>query len=148
MLHGISSTYNHAERINKLSQGTLVKVSPYLVKRRKSHFHTLPCGASIILGCNGNIWISPVAVEEQTATGGYAENLDEVIPMETRSVIARLANCVNVLAKHHIPLYDTTVLLAHEASSTYEIKDLLRPAVAAEIAAEVADRLRKKYQES
>ncbi|VDK18184.1 unnamed protein product [Anisakis simplex] len=138
-------------KYGKLSQGTLVKVSPYLVKRRKTHFHTLPCGASVILGCNGNIWISPVASEEQTATGGYAQNLDEVclvVPMQTRAVIARLVNCVNVLAKHHIPLYDTTILLAYEVSSIYEVKELLKPVVAAEVAAEVADRLQKKLQES
>uniref|UniRef100_A0A915CJ35 Ribosomal RNA-processing protein 4 n=1 Tax=Parascaris univalens TaxID=6257 RepID=A0A915CJ35_PARUN len=145
---GQLSLHTRNLKYGKLSQGTLVKVSPYLVKRRKSHFHTLPCGASIILGCNGNIWISPVASEEQTATGGYAQNLDEVIPMETRAVIARLANCVNVLAKHHIPLYDTTVMLAYEASSSYEVKDLLKSAVAAEVAAEVAERLEKRLQES
>ena len=41
----------------KLSQGTLVVVYPSLVKRCKNHFHNL-CGASIILGNNGYVWIS------------------------------------------------------------------------------------------
>lgn len=48
----------------QLSQGVLVKVFPSLIKRRKTHFHNLPCGASIILGNNGFIWISPTANSE------------------------------------------------------------------------------------
>ena len=43
----------------------MVTVPPVLVKRRKTHFHTLPCGASVILGNNGYIWIGPIAPEEQ-----------------------------------------------------------------------------------
>ena len=52
-------------KYGKLSQGTLVKVSPSLVKRRKTHFHKLPCGASVILGNNGFVWVSPTQHEEQ-----------------------------------------------------------------------------------
>lgn len=40
-------------------------VAPALVKRRKTHFHNLPCGASLILGNNGYIWIGPLATEGQ-----------------------------------------------------------------------------------
>jgi hypothetical protein len=35
------------------------QVSPSLIKRRKTHFHQLPCGASVILGNNGFVWIYP-----------------------------------------------------------------------------------------
>ena len=38
-------------------------VSPSLVKRCKNHFHNLLCEASIILGNNGYIWISPLVKE-------------------------------------------------------------------------------------
>ena len=38
-------------------------VPPFLVKRRKTHFHNLPCGASLILGNNGYIWIGALATE-------------------------------------------------------------------------------------
>ena len=55
-------------KYGKLSQGTLVKVSPSLVKRRKTHFHKLPCGASVILGNNGFVWVSPTQHEEQGHT--------------------------------------------------------------------------------
>ena len=58
----------------QLSQGTLVQVSPSLVKRRKTHFHNLPCGASIILGNNGYVWISPTVNEDTENTGGFIEN--------------------------------------------------------------------------
>uniref|UniRef100_A0A915PRN4 Ribosomal RNA-processing protein 4 n=1 Tax=Setaria digitata TaxID=48799 RepID=A0A915PRN4_9BILA len=126
-----------------LSQGTLMKISPYLIKRRKSHFHTLPCGVSIVFGRNGYIWITPVANEEKNMTGGYSQNLEEVIPLKIRSAIARVANCVNILAVHHIPLYDTTVVLAYDASLNCETKELLRPESAANIATEVALQLEK-----
>lgn len=53
-------------------------VSPSLVKRRKTHFHNLPCGATIILGNNGYIWIAPISGEENedSAGGGYEQNLE------------------------------------------------------------------------
>ncbi|VDK81046.1 unnamed protein product [Litomosoides sigmodontis] len=140
---GQLSLHTRNLRYGKLSQGTLLKISPYLVKRRKSHFHTLPCGVSVIFGRNGYIWIAPVASEEQNMTGGYSQNLEEVVPMKIRSVIARVSNCVNILAMHHIPLYDTTVVLAYDASLNSEIKELLKPESAANIATEVALQLEK-----
>ncbi|MFH4982212.1 hypothetical protein AB6A40_008921 [Gnathostoma spinigerum] len=134
-------------RYGKLSQGVLAKVSPFLIKRRKTHFHDLPCGASIILGCNGYIWISPIVSDEQNLTGGYAQNLDEVIDPAVRQVIARLANCVDVLAKNCIPLYDTSIMYAYENSLSYPVKDLLNPNVASEISAEVLTLIEEKIEE-
>ena len=56
-----------------------MKVFPSLVKRRKTHFHILACGASIILGNNGFIWISATVNDrEQNGLGGFTENLKEV----------------------------------------------------------------------
>ncbi|VDN56900.1 unnamed protein product [Dracunculus medinensis] len=118
---GQLSLHTRNLRYGKLSMGTLVKVSPYLIKRRKTHFHTFPYGISIILGCNGNIWISPVTSEDYGLTGGYVQNLEEVISMEIRTAIARTANCINILAKYNIPIYDTTIILAYEASNDYEV---------------------------
>ena len=62
----------------KLTQGTLLTVPPSLVKRCKNHFHNLLCGASVILGNNGYIWITPLVSDDhqqpqfrfQTPTGG------------------------------------------------------------------------------
>jgi hypothetical protein len=47
---GSLSLHTRSLKYGKLGQGILVQVSPSLVKRRKTHFHNLPCGASIILG--------------------------------------------------------------------------------------------------
>ena len=60
----------------QLAQGILVEVSPSLIKRRKTHFHTLPCGASLILGNNGYIWICPTINEDTDNTGGFVQNLE------------------------------------------------------------------------
>ena len=50
----------------------------YIVKRRKTHFHTLSCGAAVVIGCNGLVWISPELRED--ADGGYNQDLEEVRP--------------------------------------------------------------------
>ncbi|CAH1277428.1 EXOSC2 [Branchiostoma lanceolatum] len=99
-----------------LSQGVMVQVSPSLVKRRKTHFHNLPCGASVILGNNGYVWVSPTINDEKTeSNGGYEQDL-EPVPSTDREVIARLRNCILALATHKLMLYDTSVLYAYEAS--------------------------------
>ena len=59
----------------QLGQGFLIKVSPSLVKRSKNHFHNMPFGASIILGNNGYVWISPTIDNTVDNTGGFIQNL-------------------------------------------------------------------------
>ncbi|CDR93813.1 Exosome complex exonuclease RRP4 [Babesia bigemina] len=46
-------------KYGRLSNGILVKVKPNLMLRQSRHMHDLPFGASLILGCNGFIWLSP-----------------------------------------------------------------------------------------
>lgn len=72
-------------KFSQLGQGTLVQVSPSLIKRRKTHFHHLPCGATIILGNNGYVWICPTETEEMDQTGGYELNW-KVTNVETSSM--------------------------------------------------------------
>lgn len=74
--------FAYIKKFSQLGQGTLVQVSPSLIKRRKTHFHHLPCGATIILGNNGYVWICPTETEEMDQTGGYKLNL-EVTKVET-----------------------------------------------------------------
>ena len=108
-------------KYGKLSQGTLVKVSPSLVKRRKTHFHKLPCGASVILGNNGFVWVSPTQHEEQASAsssdnagdassggGGFTQNLTQV-PRADREVVSRVRNCILALADNGVMLWDTTL---------------------------------------
>lgn len=59
----------------QLKEGTLVQVPPSLIKRCKTHFLNLPCGATAILGNNGYVWISPLDNEETTLTDGQTEKL-------------------------------------------------------------------------
>lgn len=129
---GMLLLHTRSLKYGKLGQGVLVQVSPSLIKRRKSHFHNLPIGASIIFGNNGFIWISPTINEETDNTGGFDQNL-EPVPYTDREVIIRLKNCVQALAESKMLLFDTSVLYAYEASSKYTIKDLLKPEVKNEI---------------
>lgn len=39
---------------------------PSLIKKRKSHIHSLSVGANIVLGNNGYIWISPGSLEKSS----------------------------------------------------------------------------------
>lgn len=70
-----------------------MQVSPSLVKKRKTHFHNLPCGASLILGNNGYIWICPTLNEEMDDTGGYEQNF------EVNFVIINLSRIAKSLPK-------------------------------------------------
>ncbi|XP_038601514.1 exosome complex component RRP4 isoform X2 [Tachyglossus aculeatus] len=45
---GAVSLHTRSLKYGKLGQGVLAQVSPSLVKRQKTHFHDLPCGASPI----------------------------------------------------------------------------------------------------
>ena len=88
---GAVALHTRSLKYGKLSQGTLVTVSPSLIKRRKTHFHKLPCGASVILGNNGNVWIMPTCQEDNDeggGGGGFAQNLN-IVQKTDREVISR-----------------------------------------------------------
>ncbi|XP_047381815.1 exosome complex component RRP4 isoform X2 [Sciurus carolinensis] len=123
-----------------LGQGVLVQVSPSLVKRQKTHFHDLPCGASVILGNNGFIWIYPTPEHKDEDAGGFTANL-EPVSLADREVISRLRNCVVSLVTQRMMLYDTSILYCYEASLSHQIKDILKPEVMEEIVLETRQRL-------
>jgi exosome complex RNA-binding protein Rrp4 len=83
-------------KYGKLGQGVLVKVPCALVKRRKAHFFNLTIGASIILGCNGFIWISSVKgmAEEETEGGGY--NIGFNVSSHFKVYLANLLSANNI----------------------------------------------------
>lgn len=62
--------------IYQLGQGVLVQLSPSLIKRQKTHFHNLPCGASIILGNNGFVWLYPTPGQQEEEAGGFYTSLE------------------------------------------------------------------------
>uniref|UniRef100_A0A8C3W5Y6 Exosome component 2 n=1 Tax=Catagonus wagneri TaxID=51154 RepID=A0A8C3W5Y6_9CETA len=123
-----------------LISGVLVQVSPSLVKRQKTHFHDLPCGASVILGNNGFIWIYPTPEHKEEEAGGFIANL-EPVSLADREVISRLRNCIVALVAQRVMLYDTSILYCYEASLPHQIKDILKPEVMEEIVVETRQRL-------
>ncbi|XP_062937993.1 exosome complex component RRP4 isoform X2 [Cynocephalus volans] len=123
-----------------LGQGVLVQVSPSLVKRQKTHFHDLPCGASVILGNNGFIWIYPTPEHKEEDAGGFTANL-EPVSLADREVISRLRNCIVSLVTQRMMLYDTSILYCYEASLPHQIKDILKPEIIEEIVMETRQRL-------
>ena len=111
----------------------MIKVSPSLIKRRKTHFHRLPCGANVILGNNGYVWISPASISEDDS-GGFTQNLSVVNKAE-RIVVARLRNSILALASKGVMLWDTSMTYAYDASAKFQPQELLREEVMREIVA-------------
>lgn len=125
----------------KLGQGTLVSVSPSLIKKRKSHIHSLSFGANIILGNNGYIWIAPASADK---ADGFEQNL-EPVPRAELEVVARLRNCILALAERWMMLFDTSIVYAYEASAGYQAKELLLPEVKQEIVNLTQQRLMNEW---
>uniref|UniRef100_A0A1L8DXU4 Exosome complex component RRP4 n=2 Tax=Nyssomyia neivai TaxID=330878 RepID=A0A1L8DXU4_9DIPT len=122
---GSLSLHTRSLKYGKLSQGVLVKVFPSLVKRCKTHFHSLSCGATVILGNNGFIWITTTSSTEGEEDGGFKQNLQDAVPRSEREVIVRLRNVIGALAACKLMLYDTSIQYAYEASLKYEVHELL-----------------------
>ncbi|XP_059047506.1 exosome complex component RRP4 [Achroia grisella] len=126
---GSLSLHTRSLKYGKLSQGTLVKVYPSLIKRRKNHFHNLPCGIAVIMGNNGYIWISPQIQENM------AEENEQIVSRTDREAMARVKNCIAALVASKMMLDDTSIMFAYEESLKYDsVKDLLDPEAMLEIA--------------
>jgi len=138
---GALGLHTRSLKYGKLGQGVLIRVSPSLIERRKSHFHNLPIGAHLILGNNGFIWISQTVVEG-AESGGFVLDFTEV-PVQEREIIARLRNCTLALAQHKVMLHDTSILYAFDISNQlgYQPKDLLMPEVTNVIANQTKQKL-------
>lgn len=119
-------------KYGKLGQGILVTVYSHLVQKSKNHICNLPIGASVILGCNGYIWISK-PINEQGQTGGYVEDI-ETIESDTRDAIVRVAGCVRLLARNSIQILAPTINKACDLTRGFSAKDFLKPELADEIA--------------
>ncbi|XP_034194334.1 nicotinamide amidase [Osmia lignaria lignaria] len=125
---GSLSLHTRVLKYGKLSQGIMLKVSPALIKRKKTHFHNLENGASLILGTNGYVWIGASEQDTDKSEGGFTQDLSR-IPQTIREVCARLRNCILILAQCNMQLTDTSVTYAYEESMKYKVNDLLEPEV-------------------
>ena len=85
---------------------------------------------------------------EEEDPEGVKPALEEIrVSTVDQTNVARLRNCILALAKSWLPIYDTTVMNAYEVSSKYEVGELLRAEVMAEIGDAVKLRLSSEIQE-
>lgn len=106
-----------SQKYGKLKRGQLLTIPPYLVKKRKQHFHHLDqYGIDLILGCNGFVWVGEhVEVKDDTTEDPWTQpeqqnveprdingDEDEVVetytPLTTRQNICRAANAIRILS--------------------------------------------------
>ncbi|KAL5561623.1 hypothetical protein UlMin_031370 [Ulmus minor] len=100
-----------SQKYGKLKRGQMLTVPPYLVKRRKQHFHHLEeYGIDLILGCNGFIWVGEhvevsddmMEVQANKSEERNSSSLEEQektdTPLEIRQNICRAANAIRVLS--------------------------------------------------
>ncbi|TVU15210.1 hypothetical protein EJB05_38717 [Eragrostis curvula] len=124
-----------SQKYGKLERGQLLTVPPYLVKRRKQHFHHLEqYDVDLILGCNGFVWVGEHVVvgdSEKTSTmvdqKTSSSEVETFTPLETRKHICRIANAVRVLSALGFTLTAELIIETAEASvsSNVEINDML-----------------------
>ncbi|XP_045760388.1 exosome complex component RRP4 [Maniola jurtina] len=147
---GSLSLHTRSLKYGKLSQGVLVKVFPSLIKRRKNHFHNLPCGVSIIIGNNGFIWISPQPPNMLTEADKDEVTNYEMQPVDrsNREILARIKNCIAALVASKMMLDDTSIMFAFEESLKYEgVKEMLAPEAMLDIAFLAQHRLNNIMEE-
>ncbi|KAJ3377309.1 exosome non-catalytic core subunit rrp4 [Lobulomyces angularis] len=124
---GGASLHTRSNKYGKLRNGSLVTVPSALIKRSKSHFITLPCGVDLILGVNGYIWVSKhVENIVNNDPDSLYSNENEVITDETRETIARVSNCIKLLATHDVVITNTMIVYTYDASLQYLPKELLK----------------------
>merc|ERR1711865_142308 len=93
----------------KLTRGILIRVPPHLIKRLKHHFHQLPCGVTLILGCNGYVWVAPPT--QSTASSGESESeAADAVTLSTREAICRVRNAISTLAAAELMIFPATIM--------------------------------------
>uniref|UniRef100_A0A7N0RAA6 S1 motif domain-containing protein n=1 Tax=Kalanchoe fedtschenkoi TaxID=63787 RepID=A0A7N0RAA6_KALFE len=147
-----------SQKYGKLERGQMLTVPPYLVKRRKQHFHHLDqYGIDLILGCNGFIWVgehvntkdpteeeqASKSEQEQVATklNRNAASLEEqertYTPLETRQNICRMANAARVLSTLGFSI--TVELLIEIVNLSISLKSDIREMLGSEFCVLVAE---------
>lgn len=112
---------------------------PYLVKRRKQHFHHLDqYEVDLIIGCNGYVWVGehnePHVAEDvngikpESNIATLEEEDTTFTPSPIRENICRIANAIRVLGLLGFALTVEVILDAVELSTStnLEARDMLR----------------------
>lgn len=145
-----------SQKYGKLERGQLLTVPPYLVKRRKQHFHHLEqYGIDLIVGCNGFIWVGEhvetkdgmvedqvTKSEKQNANPGNISSKGTYTPLEIRKNICRTANAVRVLCTLGFNITADVIMETVKLSSSVDIHDMLGAEFCVLVAESEADRRR------
>ncbi|KAJ3268025.1 exosome non-catalytic core subunit rrp4, partial [Blyttiomyces sp. JEL0837] len=124
---GAGSLHTRSLKYGKLRNGSLVVVPSSLIKRSKSHFLTLPAGVDVILGLNGYVWVSkPVDMSAELAyqPEELYSNRNQPISEKERRLIARVCNCISILAKHGMIISDSMIVYTFDASMKFKEKEM------------------------
>jgi exosome complex component RRP4 len=142
---GTASLHTRSLKYGKLRNGIFLAVSGTgghggggVVRSRRQVF-TVNGGAQgggdvdVILGVNGYIWLSKHVEQEETSGGVSISNLDDVVSSAiyssqnddigagTRREIARISECIRILAEDGVRVDEDTVLKAYEAAVDAEM---------------------------
>ncbi|KAI9298852.1 hypothetical protein K502DRAFT_362071 [Neoconidiobolus thromboides FSU 785] len=136
------SLHTRSIKYGKLRNGCLVQIPPLLVQRSRSHFALLSCGVNVIFGLNGYIWVSKYITDEieEISEDNIFSSKNEDITDTERETIARVANCIRALSISSVPVSETSVNFAYEASLQYDTKELLITSFAQSVAYEALEK--------
>ncbi|KAA0183417.1 hypothetical protein HAZT_HAZT005251 [Hyalella azteca] len=81
---GVLRLAARTNKFGKLGQGMLVSMSPSLLVRDKQRMHDLPCGARVVFGANGYIFLGPTCDQEQGLS--YTDS-DEEVGVEVKDLL-------------------------------------------------------------
>ena len=137
--------HTRSARYGRLGRGQLVVVPPVLVPRQKHHCVALPShGVSLVLGCNGHVWVHAPAppaagagederMEEDTGEGVPAdESAAQIAPVgpDLRLSICRIAGAVRALAVMMASITPTALTQVADAALAWGVppRDMSGPA--------------------
>jgi exosome complex component RRP4 len=154
---GSISIQTRSLKFGKLENGTLVHVPPVLICRRKDHFVSLPCGIDLVVGHNGNIWLTETTPEGMAGDGvssgvgggssrvqsveqlEAAKNLEarRMLTAEARERIAKVRAAILVLSGAHRLVSPESITQIYDAAEARETnaKAMLAPDTAAALLA-------------
>lgn len=123
---GGMSIQTRSQKYGKLENGVMIQVPPHSIQRARRHFESLSCGADLVLGLNGYVWIwIPDNVRFARSQDAQVHDMDVeegdepeggLSPAEKRLTIARVANCVRVLADAGRPVVKHSLEKLYRAS--------------------------------
>jgi len=141
---GLLALHTRSLKYGKLTNGQLITVPSALIKRVKNHFYTFPFGVDVILGNNGNIWITESSKEKELEfpTEQPEKDRNFTISAATREKICRVRNSIEALSIAFIAIYPDTILDTYLESLDRNIhpKDMLKPDMIVEITQRARER--------